>query len=75
MNNNQHQSQSESWANWLLRDRFADDAQHEQAMRAKIAQFADRVLDAAQLATEMTIVDALWRFARSTASALRFACS
>jgi arsenite methyltransferase len=57
MNNNQHQSKSDSWANWLLRDRFADDAQHEQAMRAMIAQFADRVLDAAELATEMTIVD------------------
>ena len=57
MNNNQLQSQSDLWANWLLHERFADDAVHERTVRAEIAQYADRVLDAAQLAPGMTLVD------------------
>lgn len=57
MINNRHPSQSDLWANWLLRDRFAGDPLHERAVRTKIAQIADRVLDAAQLAPGMTLVD------------------
>jgi arsenite methyltransferase len=57
MNDSQSQSQPDLWANWLLHERFADDPVHERAMRAEIAQYADRVLDAAQLAPGMTLVD------------------
>jgi arsenite methyltransferase len=57
MNSNQPQSQSDLWANWLLHERFADDPVHERTVRAEIAQYADRVLDAAQLAPGMTLVD------------------
>ena len=57
MNNDQPQSQSDVWANWLLHERFADDPSHERTLRAEIAQYADRVLDAAQLAPGMTLVD------------------
>lgn len=57
MSNSQHLSQSELWANWLLSERFADDPLHEQGLRDEIAQIADRVLEAAQLASGMTLVD------------------
>jgi arsenite methyltransferase len=57
MNNNQNQSQSDFWTNWLLRDRFGDDPVHEQGLRAEIARISDRVLEAAQLTPGMTLVD------------------
>jgi arsenite methyltransferase len=57
MNTNQHESQSDLWANWLLHERFGDDPIHERAFRADIARYADRVLDGARLAAGMTLVD------------------
>ena len=57
MNDSQSQSQPDLWANWLLHERFSDDPAHERTVRAEIAQYADRVLDAAQLAPGMTLVD------------------
>jgi ubiquinone/menaquinone biosynthesis C-methylase UbiE len=57
MNDNQNHSQSDLWANWLLRDRFGGDPTYEQALRAEIARISDRVLEAAQLAPGMTLID------------------
>lgn len=57
MNTDQHGSQSDLWANWLLRGRFADDPAHEWVFRADINRYADRVLDGARLVAGMTVVD------------------
>jgi arsenite methyltransferase len=45
------------WAQWLLHDRFGDDPAIERMVRRDVERFARRVLDAAQLAPGMTVVD------------------
>ncbi|MFP6560796.1 class I SAM-dependent methyltransferase [Paraburkholderia sp. B3] len=57
MNTNRECVQSDLWANWLLRERFAGDPAHERAFRADISRYADRVLDGARLEAGMTLVD------------------
>jgi arsenite methyltransferase len=45
------------WAHWLLHGRFGGDPAIEQMVRQDVQRFRDRVLDAAQLAPGMTLVD------------------
>ena len=48
---------SDIWTDWLLHRRHADDADYERHVRSAIERFADRVLDGAQLAPDMTVAD------------------
>ena len=45
------------WADWLLRQRSGVDQKHAVALNAKLARYADRVLDAAALRPGMTVLD------------------
>lgn len=45
------------WSQWLLHRRHADDPQLEQAVRAVIDRYIERVLDGAQLTAGQTLVD------------------
>ncbi len=50
-------SPSDVWSEWLLHRRHADDPQYGEVVRMGVQAYADRVLDAAQLAPGMTLVD------------------
>jgi arsenite methyltransferase len=45
------------WSEWLLHRRHADDPNYGSLVQAAVQGFADRVLDGAQLAAGMTLVD------------------
>ena len=45
------------WSEWLLHRRHADDPAYAQVVQAAVERYADRVLDGAQLAAGMTLVD------------------
>ncbi len=45
------------WSEWLLHRRHADDSTYAQVVQAVVGGYADRVLDGAQLAVGMTLVD------------------
>ena len=57
MNRNRLDLQDDVWSEWLLHRRHADNSAYERLVRAAIEGFADRVLDRAQLACGMTLVD------------------
>ncbi|WGS54905.1 class I SAM-dependent methyltransferase (plasmid) [Paraburkholderia sp. D15] len=57
MNQCNPQAQSDIWSDWLLHTRHADDPLQEQNLRARLQQYADRVLDGAELFTGMTLAD------------------
>jgi arsenite methyltransferase len=54
---NQFKCQSDIWSEWLLRDRYAGDADYEMVVRSAVEGYADHVLDGAQLSAGMTLVD------------------
>jgi arsenite methyltransferase len=54
---NQTDSQSDVWSEWLLHRRHADDPTFADVVRAEVERYADRVLDAARLAPGMTLAD------------------
>lgn len=45
------------WSQWLLRQRYGDDPQFEQAVQAMVGRYIERLLDGAQLAAGQTLVD------------------
>ena len=45
------------WSQWLLHDRHGGDAGYEQAMRAMVERYLERVLDGARLEAGQTIAD------------------
>jgi arsenite methyltransferase len=45
------------WASWLLHKRHAHDASYEAELHADVRRYVDRVLDLAQLAPDMTLLD------------------
>lgn len=53
----QHDIQGDVWSDWLLCHRHAGDPAYQRIVRAKTERYADRVLDAAQLTSGMTLVD------------------
>lgn len=57
MGHNQLNSPCDEWSEWLLHRRHADDAAYERLVRSVIEGFADRVLDGARLASDMTLAD------------------
>lgn len=48
---------TDEWHDWLLHRRHADDLVYGEAVRAVVARYVDRVLDRAQLAPGMTLID------------------
>ncbi len=50
-------SRADVWSEWLLHRRHADDPQYGDVVRTAVQGYADRVLDGAQLAQGMTLVD------------------
>ena len=48
---------SDEWSEWLLRHRHGGDVVREEAVRADVDGYVDRVLDAARLGPGMTLVD------------------
>lgn len=48
---------SDLWSQWLLRGRYADDAQFRQAVSAAVDRYVERLLDGAQLQAGQTLVD------------------
>jgi ubiquinone/menaquinone biosynthesis C-methylase UbiE len=52
-----HDVESDIWSDWLLHRRHADDAAYNSVVQAVVAGYADRVLEGAQLAAGMTMVD------------------
>ncbi|MFM0597061.1 MULTISPECIES: class I SAM-dependent methyltransferase [Paraburkholderia] len=57
MNSRVSQPQADVWSDWLLHTRYADDPGQEQVLRAKLEQYASRVLDGACLTSGMTLAD------------------
>ncbi len=57
MHENHPDSQSDLWSDWLLHRRHGDDPEYERSIRAIIEDYADRVLNGAQLASGMTLAD------------------
>src|SRR5579863_7066875 len=49
--------QTDPWCDWLLHRRHADDPAYETVVEEVVGRFADRVLDAAQLCRDMTLLD------------------
>ena len=49
--------ETDLWSEWLLHHRHADDPAYDRIIRTSIEQFADRVLDAAELTQGMTLAD------------------
>jgi ubiquinone/menaquinone biosynthesis C-methylase UbiE len=45
------------WSHWLLHQRYADDAEFQQAVHALVDRYIERLLDNAQLAPGQTLVD------------------
>jgi arsenite methyltransferase len=52
-----HDLASDVWSEWLLHHRHADDPAYAQVVQAAVEGYADRVLEGAQLAAGMTLVD------------------
>ena len=50
-------NESDVWSEWLLHRRHADDPAYGRAVQTVVEGYADRVLEGAQLATGMTLVD------------------
>lgn len=48
---------SDLWSQWLLHQRHADDPHLQEAIRAVVDRYIDRVLDGAQLTAGQTLVD------------------
>ncbi len=48
---------SDLWSQWLLHGRHADDPRLQEAMRAVVDRYIDRVLEGAQLTAGQTLVD------------------
>ena len=57
MTNKSTERQSDIWSEWLLHRRHGSSHEHAARLQIKINQFADRVLDAASLAENMTLAD------------------
>jgi ubiquinone/menaquinone biosynthesis C-methylase UbiE len=57
MNSCDTQPQSDVWSDWLLHVRHADDPAQKQILHAELRHHANRVLDGARLAPNMTLVD------------------
>jgi ubiquinone/menaquinone biosynthesis C-methylase UbiE len=49
--------QSDLWSEWLLHRRHADDPEVEARLRTAVGEYADHVLDAAELLPGMTLLD------------------
>jgi arsenite methyltransferase len=52
-----HDLESDVWSEWLLHHRHAGDSAYKQVVQAVVEGYADRVLEGAQLAAGMTLVD------------------
>src|ERR1700677_2289289 len=52
-----HELESDIWSEWLLHRRHADDPAYARVVQDVVERYADRVLDGAQLAAGMTMVD------------------
>jgi ubiquinone/menaquinone biosynthesis C-methylase UbiE len=52
-----HDLESDIWSEWLLHSRHADDPAYARVVQGVVERYADRVLDGAQLAAGMTMVD------------------
>jgi ubiquinone/menaquinone biosynthesis C-methylase UbiE len=52
-----HDLESDIWSEWLLHHRHADDPAYARVVQGVVERYADRVLDGAQLAAGMTMVD------------------
>jgi ubiquinone/menaquinone biosynthesis C-methylase UbiE len=52
-----HDCASDVWSEWLLHHRHADDPEYAQVVQSVVEGYADRVLEGAQLAAGMTLVD------------------
>ncbi len=52
-----HDLESDAWSDWLLHRRHGDDPAYAQAIQTVVEGYADRVLEGAQLAAGMTLVD------------------
>jgi arsenite methyltransferase len=52
-----HDLESDAWSDWLLHRRHGDDPAYGQMVQTVVEGYADRVLDGAQLAAGMTLVD------------------
>lgn len=48
---------TDEWSSWLLNDRHGGDLTHELELRERVMRFADRVLDALSLRSDMTLLD------------------
>jgi ubiquinone/menaquinone biosynthesis C-methylase UbiE len=48
---------SDEWSDWLLHRRHADDAAYGSVVQTAVMAYADRVLDGAHLAEDMTLLD------------------
>src|ERR1039458_747361 len=48
---------SDIWSEWLLHQRHANDPAYAQVVQSVVGGYADRVLEGAQLAAGMTLVD------------------
>src|ERR1035441_5820486 len=48
---------SDIWSEWLLHQRHANDPAYAQVVQSVVVGYADRVLEGAQLAAGMTLVD------------------
>lgn len=57
MNSRISLSQSDEWSDWLLHTRHAGNADQERTLLAELSHYADRVLDGARLAEDMTLLD------------------
>jgi ubiquinone/menaquinone biosynthesis C-methylase UbiE len=49
--------QSDEWSEWLLHRRHADDPEYGRFVQSAVRVYADRVLDGAELAAGMTLLD------------------
>jgi arsenite methyltransferase len=52
-----HDPASDVWSEWLLHRRHGDDPAYAQVVQSVVERYADRVLEGAQLAAGMTLVD------------------
>ena len=57
MNNLDPECESDEWSEWLLGHRHGGDVVREEAVRADVDGYVDRVLDAARLGPGMTLAD------------------
>ena len=57
MGSNEHPAAGDVWSQWLLHRRHAGDAHYEQAMRALVDRYIERVIEGAQLTAGQTIAD------------------